>query len=137
MDRIGQKLILLGKWPYAKEDKKYSKPKDQINPLSVAGTIARRPDVCYVPPHHASSPEHQIVSHVPHPTWKDCPAIPSNAMEVEPTVWQSCTTIYHQAHDIPADSGRCADGDSELKSSEAYDVAADRRVTPPTRKYGN
>ena len=57
-----KKLILLGKWPYAKEDKKYSKPKDQINTLSVAATIARRPDVCYVPPHHASSQEHQIVA---------------------------------------------------------------------------
>jgi hypothetical protein len=31
-----KKLIFLGKWPYAKEDKKYSKPKDQINSLSVA-----------------------------------------------------------------------------------------------------
>ena len=42
-----------------------------------------------------------------------------------------------QAHDIPADSERCADGDSELKSSEAYDIAADRLVTPTTSKYGN
>ena len=94
--------------------------------------------MCYVPPHHASSQEHQIVSHVPHPS----PASPTTLIHGSRAhgvaIMHHHTPVHaQQAHDIPADSERCADGDSELKSSEAYDIAADRLVTPTTSKYGN
>lgn len=132
-----KKLILLGKWPYAK------KPKEKTNPQNVAGTIARRPDVPNVPHLHATRPEPQIVSQVPSANPASQVTANQNSLC---TQYQTCAgrgvasmhhlhhthVIPHQARDIVASSERCADGEGVRESSETYGMAADRLVTPTT-----
>ena len=104
-----KKLILLGKWPYAKKDTKYNK--NRTVSFCVAGTIARRPVGYCVTLSHTTRPEHPIVCQVPFPS------------PPGPTIYSPGVSVIHHhtpghtelVNDIPAGTVMCTGCDSELE----------------------
>ena len=143
-----KQLILRGKWPFSMKGENYCL-NDQTYNLSVSGptamsldacceplptnTIARRPEVCCVPPHHAS-PASTATSGQGRLTNHTMPNQSSGCLSVA-IMHHHIPVHAQQAHDMPVDSVRCADGDSELESSVTSGVAVDRLATLTT--YSN
>ena len=148
-----KQLILRGKWPFSMKGDNYCL-NDQTYNLSVSGptamsldacceplptsTIARRPEVCCVPQHHANNSEQQFTSQLPYTSPASTATsgqgrLSNHTMPNQSSGCLSVASMHHhisvhaqQAHDMPVDSGRCADGDSELESSVTSGVAVDR-----------
>ena len=104
--------------------------------------------MCYVPSHHATSTGDQIVDRVPlarpaSPTMGSQEELSNHYKQYLSSADLGESIMHHptpvhtvHASDIVAVSGRCANGDSKLKSSETDGGAADRLVIT-TNSPGN
>ena len=112
---------------------------DACDEPSPTSTNTRMPEVCSLP-HHTST-DQQFTSHVPHTSPASTATsgqgrLPNHTMPYQMSECPSVASMHHhipvlaqQAHNQPARSGRCADGDSELESSVTSGVAVDSPST--------
>ena len=138
-----KRLILIGKWPYATKDENCNNV-NQIKTLDVAGTMTKGPGVMEGPTtaRYSQGDTQYSQTSLTSPVSTDTSGQGGFSNHAEPSHSRECPSVasmhHHvpvhaqQAHYMPVDSGRCADGDSELESNETSGLAVDNQSTLTT-----